>query len=249
MDLKNKRAFHGRAAIFKLWIPALALCFGQAVKAEADACHPEMDGNKAQYIVGYGSLMQEKSKRQTTPSAGDNRPILLSGFERAWVMRGPGFSPTTYLGAVPNASGRFNAVLYSVPGTREIHATDAREGSYCRAPVMPAQIEMFNLDDAPVGQVWIYVVPPSRVERPDAGFPIVQSYVDVFLGGCLDVGETHGVADFALECVRSTKGWPAHWVNDRIMPRRPFVHQPQARKIDAVLEQVIPEHLKARVIE
>ncbi len=58
-----------------------------------------------------------------------------------------------------------------------------------------------------------------------------------------------GIADFALECVRTTKGWSRYWVNDRIMPRRPFEHQPQARKIDAVLEQAIPQYLKARVIE
>lgn len=227
----------------------IVLCQMQSAQAAADTCHPDLDVTKAQYIVGYGSLMQETSKRQTTPNAGNNQPIRVSGFQRAWILNGPPFSPTTYLGAVPNSGGRFNAVIYSVPSTQEISATDVREGRYCRAPVSPAQIEMFNLDDAPIGQIWIYTVPPHRVDEPDRGYPIVQSYVDIFLGGCLDVGEVHGIADFALECIRTTKGWSKHWINDRIMPRRPFEHQPQARKIDAILEQAIPQYLKGRVIE
>lgn len=232
-------------------LPILLIVFCQVLSAQAaaDACHPEMDVTKAQYIVGYGSLMQETSKRQTTPNAGNNQPIRVSGFERAWILNGPPFSPTTYLGAVPNPAGRFNAVVYSVPGPQEIHATDEREGRYCRAPVAPAQIEMLNRGGPPVGQIWIYTVPPHRVDEPDRGYPIVQSYVDIFLGGCLDVGEVYGIAEFALECIRTTRGWSKHWINDRIMPRRPFEHQPQARKIDAILEQAIPQYLKARVIE
>lgn len=227
----------------------MALCLMHSLQAAADACHPDMDVTKTQYIVGYGSLMQETSKRQTTPHAGNNQPIRVSGYERAWILNGPPFSPTTYLGSVPNPAGRFNAVIYSVPSPQEINATDVREGRYCRAPVAPAQIEMLNRSDAPIGQIWIYTVPPNRVDEPNKAYPIVQSYVDIFLGGCLEIGEAHDLADFALECVRTTKGWSKHWVNDRIMPRRPFEHQPQARKIDAVLEQAIPQYLEARVIE
>ena len=227
----------------------MALCLAHMTQVAADDCHPVIDVTQAQYIVGYGSLMQEKSKRSTTPNVGNNQPIRVSGYERAWRIHGPTFSPTTYLGSAPNPQGRFNAVIYSVPSSEEINATDKREGRYCRALVTPDQIETFNLDDLPAGQRWIYVVPPNRVNMPNKSFPIVQSYVDIFLGGCLDIGEAHGLADFALECIRTTRGWSKHWVNDRIMPRRPFEHQPQARKIDAVLEQSIPQYLKARVIE
>lgn len=232
-------------------LPLLLIIFCQMQSAQvaADTCHPDIDVTQAQYIVGYGSLIQETSKRQTTPNAGNNQPIRVSGFQRAWIMNGPSFSPTTYLGAVPNPAGRFNAVIYSVPGPQEIHATDVREGRYCRAPVAPAQIEILNRGGPIMGQIWIYTVPPHRVDEPDRNYPIVQSYVDIFLGGCLDMGEAHGIPDFALECIRTTKGWSKYWINDRIMPRRPFEYQPQARKIDAVLEQAIPQYLQARVIE
>lgn len=76
----------------------------------------------------------------------------------------------------------------------------------------------------------MYTVPPNRVGKPGKGHPITQSYVDIFLGGCLDVSEAYGIEEFALECIRTTKGWSKYWINDRIMPRRPFEHQPQAER-------------------
>lgn len=229
-----------------LWLAFLQVHTAHAASAP---CHPVLDVAQAQFIVGYGSLMQEASKRQTTPGAGHNQPIRVSGFERGWILNGPSFSPTTYLGAVPHPGGRFNAVIYSVPSPQDIHATDLREARYCRVQVASEQIEMLNQLAPPKGQVWIYTVPPHRIDEPDQGYPIVQSYVDIFLGGCLDVGETYGIAEFARDCIHTTKGWSKYWINDRIMPRRPFEHQPQAKKIDALLEQAIPQYLKARVIE
>ena len=38
-----------------------------------------------------------------------------------------------------------------------------------------------------------------------------------------------------------TTGWSEHWVNDRIYPRRPFVHQPRAGEIDRLLSASLPE--------
>ena len=217
--------------------------------AGADACHPDIDANRAQYIIGYGSLMQEKSRRRIAPNAGESQPVLVSGYERAWNVHGPGLSPTTYLGVVPNPKASFNAVIYSLPGRAEIIATDAREVRYCRGAVAPDQIEMLDVADVPEGQIWLYVILPGRVGKPDMDFPIVQSYVDIFMGGCVEIGEAYGLADFAGECVRTTSGWSEHWVNDRIMPRRPFAHQPLAGKIDTLLQRIVPQYLKARVIE
>jgi hypothetical protein len=41
--------------------------------------------------------------------------------------------------------------------------------------------------------------------------------------------------------VRTTDGWSKHWVNDRIYPRRPYIHQPNAWEIDAHLKRLLPE--------
>jgi hypothetical protein len=214
-----------------------------------DACHPDIDRGKPQFIVGYGSLMQAESRRRTAPEAGDGQPVMVTGYQRTWNFRGPSFSPTTYLGLVPQADGRFNALVYSMQNPAELLATDARERGYCRSAVTPSEIEMLGVSNAPAGQVWIYTVQPERAQGPDNEFPIVQSYVDIFIGGCIEIGDAHGLPDFATDCVRTTHGWSAHWVNDRLMPRRPFEYQPLAGRIDGILQRTLPDLLKARVIE
>ena len=208
----------------------------RAVPATA-ACHPAPEASRPQLIVGYGSLMEDASRERTSPRAGPAHPVEVEGFRRGWFARGSpvGFS-TTYLGVVEDPHGRLNAVAYSVDAA-ELAATDAREASYCRARVPPAALApreqgfAFPAD----AQAWIYVGTPESIAPPDARFPIVQSYVDVFLSGCLEQEERHGIAGFADECVATTSDWSASWVNDRIFPRRPFVHQPRAHRIDALL--------------
>ena len=201
------------------------------------ACHPAPDGSRPQLIVGYGSLMDDASRERTSPRAGPAHPVEVAGFRRGWFARGSpvGFS-TTYLGVVEDREARFNAVAYSVDEA-ELAATDAREASYCRARVAPPGLTSrerafsFPAD----AQAWIYVGTAESIAPPDARFPIVQSYVDVFLSGCFAQEERYALPGFAAECVATTAGWSAYWVNDRIFPRRPFIHQPRARQIDELL--------------
>lgn len=217
--------------------------------AASGTCYPAIDASQPQHLLGYGSLMNTESRQRTTPRAGPSLPVRVTGFQRAWNTRGSSLVATTFLGATMDPEGRFNAALYTLPGEDEIRTTDARESGYCRTLVAAGQIEMLGPNIKPGGQIWIYTVQAERAHAPDQDFPIVQSYVDVFLGGCLTIGAEHGLNDFASECVTTTHDWSAHWVNDRIMPRRPFAHQPLAIKIDGVLGQIIPQFLKARVIE
>jgi len=37
--------------------------------------------------------------------------------------------------------------------------------------------------------------------------------------------------------------WSGYWVNDRLLPRRPWVYQPLSRKIDTVLAESLGEDL------
>jgi hypothetical protein len=92
---------------------------------------------------------------------------------------------------------------------------------------------------------------PEFITVPDAKYPIVQSYVDIFISGCLElsqrvIGEN---TDFAEECVTTTADWSSHWVNDRLYPRRPFIYQPKASKIDALLAKMVPDQFKQIKIE
>ena len=216
-----------------------------AVRAEPQICHPAVDPGKLQFTVGYGSLMEDASRRRTAPNTGEALPVLVTGFERSFNARGSeiGFS-TTYLGVtiVPGAS--MVATVYRVFSAEDIVATDAREEQYCRVGVPAEQMRM--LDGSSVqaqGQYWIYVNKPEAVLPANERFPVVQSYVDIFLTGCQQLGR-RAIAfkgDLMRECILTTKGWSEHWVNDRLFPRRPFFHQPNAGMIDRLLHENVPE--------
>lgn len=202
-------------------------------------------------MVGYGSLMKDGSRARTAPRAGAAHPVEVAGYERGWFARGSpiGFS-TTYLGVRVDAHARMNAVAYEVDAA-ELAATDRRESSYCRAPVDASAMRVLDPAFAlpRLAQAWIYALDARSVHPPDARFPIVQSYVDLFLAGCLEQEERFGLAGFARECIATTAGWSRHWVNDRIHPRRPFAFQPRAGRIDRLLSEALPRQFDAIRIE
>jgi hypothetical protein len=210
--------------------------------ARADDCHPPIDPDLPQYMVGYGSLMQAESKLSTEPDAGINLPVLVKGFQRGWNTHG--VYPTTYLGVQPSKSARMAAALYrDFPKDGKL-PSDAREIDYCRAPVPPADLKLLDGSTLPSpSQVWVYVNKPDTLAPPNDQYPIVQSYVDIFISGCLDLQErvADKSIDFVEACVRTTEGWSQHWINDRLMPRRPYHYQPRAFEIDRHLKRLLPE--------
>jgi hypothetical protein len=226
---------------------ASCLCAGSANAAAPDMpaveCNAASDASRPQYIVGYGSLMQEDSRKRTSPHAGPAHPVDLKGYRRGWFSRPDivGFS-TTFLGAVRETPSHLNAIAYEVDA-EELRATDKREASYCRAGVARQELSVLErgFDLPAAAQVWIYVSEARRIAAPTADYPIVQSYVDIFLSGCLEQEQRFGIAGFAEDCVVTTSGWSEHWVNDRIYPRRPFVYQPRAFQIDRLLAARLPE--------
>lgn len=101
----------------------------------------------------------------------------------------------------------------------------------------------------PEGEFWIYVNRATNIAPPSTALPIVQSYVDVFLSGCLQIERNYSIDGFTRECVRSTGGWSKHWVNDRIYPRRPLAEQPNAKAIDTLLDTELPQYFRAMRIK
>jgi hypothetical protein len=232
----------------------LAACLA-ALSAPALAsdggCGEPLATGRAQYIVGYGSLMQDDSRTRTSPRAGPAHPVEVEGYRRGWFSRGSaaGFG-TTYLGVRSEQKSHINAVIYQVDPA-EVDATDKRESLYCRVAVDLSDIRPLELKWAPErdAQAWIYLSLPKTVAAPDSRNPIVQSYVDVFLSGCLEQEQRSGLADFSRECLETTEGWSEHWVNDRVYPRRPFVYQPRAGQIDGLLKQQLPQYFSRIRIE
>ncbi|MEM6718970.1 MAG: gamma-glutamylcyclotransferase family protein [Bacteroidota bacterium] len=209
------------------------------------------------YIFGYGSLVETKSRLRAAPKAKVAFPAIAYGFQRGWYARMPetlaSISPT-YLGCYPDRESHINGVIYEVTEA-ELKATDEREMGYIRKKV--TQLEQYYQVTESGDEVWIYVndfkdiVPPPTV-FPTKEFPIVQSYVDICITGCLEVENNFPRAredQFTIDFIRSTIGWSEFWANDRIYPRRPFIYQENAFKIDAILKENLPEFFDKIYIE
>jgi gamma-glutamylcyclotransferase (GGCT)/AIG2-like uncharacterized protein YtfP len=181
---------------------------------------------------------------RTTPAAMYVLPARAPGFARGWWARTSaiGFT-TTFLGAIPERSSSMNGVVYAV-SKEELEATNEREQGYTPTDIT-STVQILSGSYRPKDKVWIYVNNFKEGERqkslPTPQIPIVQSYVDICLNGCLQI--EHGfpdAGDFAREFIESTQEWSVYWENDRVQPRRPFT-VPNAWKIDALLQKHLPK--------
>ncbi|CAH1077572.1 gamma-glutamylcyclotransferase family protein [Candidatus Nitrotoga sp. 1052] len=213
-------------------------------------CNAAPDPAKAQYIIGYGSLMQDESRKRTTPNANIAYPVKVNGYQRGWFTKGSGVGfSTTFLGVVQSKESALNAAIYLIDLT-EITTMDKREFSYCRLAVEPENYSLLKQDILlSPGQAWIYVNKPETISTANRRYPIVQSYVDIFLSGCLELEQRFELEDFAKQCLVTTSNWSIQWMNDRIYPRRPFIYQPKAGRIDQLLKEHLPQYFQHIRIE
>lgn len=218
------------------------LCFHSSFAVN---CHPQINPQLPQYIVGYGSLIDEQSKIITDPTAQESFPVLIKGYKRSWSAHGdlPGLN-TTFLSIIEDKLSSVNGIIYKLSNPEHIQQYDRREMAYCRKEINDAQIKIYSATLPDQRQVWIYSSVKNTNEPPTHDFPIVQSYVDTFIRGCIQIEEKFKMNDFAKDCIKSTGQWSVHWENDRIFPRRPSLHEPYARKIDTLLKEMLPDNFK-----
>lgn len=221
-----------------------------AIAKDFCACHPSIDSQSRQFIIAYGSLMESNSKKATDNRSGENKPVWVEHYQRGWFSKGlsDGFS-TTYLGVIKSKHAHFNGTIFNLPAANSFKNYDAREKYYCRVLVTPRDIHLLTGKKLPRGQFWIYELKPELLAPPSATYPIVESYVDIFLAGCLEIEEKYHLRNFAAACVNTTSDWSLHWVNDRIYPRRPSLYQPRAATIDKLLQQQIPQFFQQIKLE
>jgi hypothetical protein len=199
------------------------------------------------YIFGYGSLIEQASRMKTTPAAMYVLPARVTGFSRGWWARtgAVGFS-TTFAGAIPKASGSMNGVVYAV-SDEELERTNKREQGYTPTDITDS-VQILGGSFKPDGKVWVYVnkfkdEQELRNSLPSPAFPIVQSYVDICLTGCLQIQQGFPeFGEFAAEFLDSTLEWSEYWENDRQYPRRAPFAVPMAQAIDNLLQQHLPTY-------
>ncbi len=185
-----------------------------------------------QYIFGYGSLISQDARNKTAHSK-RVLPARVCGYRRFWnAFPLYGWSP---LAVRRESEASCNGVLIAVDAP-QLELFDRREGGYAREIVEHDSIEL--LEDADLGSsfVWIYV--PLRSVMPGNDTPILQSYVDVAVTGCLDYSER-----FAREFVETTDYWDSPWLDDRSKPTyvRSLDKVRRAREIDQLLGELVAE--------
>jgi hypothetical protein len=196
----------------------------------------------ASYVFGYGSLLERAPRTRTNPEAVGAWPARVTGYQRGWYHNADKVgSSCTFLGAERVKGQTINGVVYAV---NDIEATKRREIGYTAVALGADDIMMLDgSGPLKIGadlQVYIFLSNPESISKdrePTPKFPIVQSYVDICINGCLELEALYrGVkGSFTQEFIRTTSGWNANWVNDRIYPRRPFICAPTARAIDEAL--------------
>jgi hypothetical protein len=199
-----------------------------------------------QFIFGYGSLIDSKSRDSTAAKPVPAIPVRVSaafGYIRTWNDRSPsGFTALGLRRAGPGESGMtINGVLYPVEGN-DMSAFDAREKGYVRVEVPHQEMEAVSWQALPAdGKIWVYVPdrpgkPPGvELPPPDAEYPLLQSYIDVVIEGGLEYGP-----DFAREIIETTEGWGKYWLNDRRLARRPWVFDSSYQLVDELLASYAP---------
>lgn len=215
-----------------------SLCAENTVKS----CRPTINPQLPQFIVGYGSLMQEKSKRDSSDNVSDNTPIYLKGFTRGWMEQSTHEQPhTTYLGVKKQPGSKINAVYFQLQHPADLLNYDKREGSYCRELIPKKAIETITSKHLPLGQYWIYTTIKAPY-FPSSTHPIIQSYVDKFLVGCIELEEKYHLDHFARDCIKTTKFWSTSWVNDRLPTHTRILVEPNVSKVDVLIQTTLRQY-------
>ena len=185
------------------------------------------------YIFGYGSLICSDSRSRTGVS-GPAHPVEVQGIARKWSVHVPDYAATA-VGAHSDAHAHCNGVFFAVDEDN-LSRFDVREQGYRRIQVPWASVEAMSTSALPVlGTLWAYV--GTSQAAPHAERPIMQSYLDVILNGCLNYGP-----DFARRFTELTGQWQ-HLVDDRTQPTYPRALKSHDRlpEIDQVILERLPD--------
>ena len=219
----------------KLTIAIVCILFIQNSFADIK-CNQAVNTKKNNFMIGYGSLMENQSRQRTNPEATNVYPIEVKGFKRTWGKSNANYK-TNFLTLVKNANASLNAVYYPIDA-KSIKNTDTRENSYCRILVPKKDLTSLGLNHLPDGDYWVYAQKDNKLDLPSKKYPIPQSYVDIFLNGCIQIENTFEAKGFLNKCITETAGWPKAeekaWINDRLYPRRP-AGVPNFFQIDSLL--------------
>lgn len=172
------------------------------------------------YIFGYGSLINSIS-RSVTGDTGVAVAVKINGFVRHWSRISSDFGMSSVV-VLPDENGACNGVLVEVDETA-FASFDLRERGYQRVRVDSANLSFYEQGfelSASNSEAVVWLYQACEVNHPSSEYPVVFSYLDVILAGCLEYSE-----QFCEDFVQLTQGWHYAMLNDRQTPRYPRVQK------------------------
>mgnify|MGYP005847741093 CR=1 FL=1 len=215
------------------------------------------NGEDFEYVFGFGSIMnssthstwQTDAKSEETDLPGRIVKIKKSfGYGRYWNFRSTTGFTALGVSRVRNHNNNLrnmNGVLFRVPSSM-MPGFDRREAGYDKVSIPLEYIQVcdqeypksskrprsaFELQLS--SKIWIYVPKESHCREADENHPLLQSYVDTVLQGCLEWGGEKMAEDFIL----STGKWSSFFLNDIPNSRRPWLFRKEYDTIDRVLQR------------
>lgn len=157
------------------------------------------------YIVGYGSLICEKS-RSKTGDFGKEYKIKILGYKRSWNIHAKhklNFN-ATFLGINKDKDYWFNAVIFEVK-FEDILKFDKREIPYNRIELNKEEYEFYdeklNLNSEKF-KIFMYLNKKDYEGFPSEEYQISEIYIDSCLIGCLRFSK-----EFAEDFIKTTNLW------------------------------------------
>mmetsp|Transcript_9789 Transcript_9789/g.19862 ORF Transcript_9789/g.19862 Transcript_9789/m.19862 type:complete len:1268 (+) Transcript_9789:132-3935(+) len=178
------------------------------------------------------------------------------GYRRQWSFRSSTGFTALGVGRSNSSSSNnssegsdINGVIFQVP-TNDMPDFDRREVGYTkiRVPLEYVTImdnhhhsehasssyhEQANFAFTPNDNIWLYVPLPNYIHYADETHPLLQSYVDTVLQGCLEWGGPTMAEQFIL----TTGGWSEYFLNDTPSSRRPWLFRKEYNTIDELLKK------------
>ena len=203
-----------------------------------------MAQNPIAWCFGYGSLVESYHDKAKYVE-------VLIPYRRVWNAWNTK-ARATFLGLEKTADGNKTAitgVIYPIYSKKEIADLDLREQGYSRLTIPNEDVKVKNEGlnekmrnmklDASM-ELFTYV-PQAAGNKPEAWFPILQSYIDLCANGFLrfrQEGQARDENDPVRRFLDTTYGWSEYMLNDRTLARRPWVFEGSQYVIDDYLDDL-----------
>lgn len=159
------------------------------------------------FVLAYGP-MEHDSPFLNSPSY----PVRVQGYKRVFNCKATFMGKkATLLGVEPDQDSCFTGLAIAIKDKACLIKLDHRQNQYKRKLVKKGQVSFLgdDLQDSIMrnSKFWVYVPKNESIANPSQDFPILQSYFDVLVESCIQIGERCGLKNFAQESLSSTDGW------------------------------------------